>query len=95
MNCWMGERTHAQYLIPAVALHSTCWCNNLLGYVGAVCLDSHFVQQGLLLPSEIKKVTLKHGLQLSLPPLSEVEGVDDRTWILEGAAQESFLCLPF
>lgn len=64
MNCWMGERTHGQYLIPAV--HSTCLCNNLLGYLGPMCPDSHFVQQGLLLPSEIKKVTLKHSLQLSL-----------------------------
>lgn len=66
MNCWMGGRTHGQYLIPAVGLHSTRLCNNLLGYVGPVCPDSHFMQQGLSFPSEIK-VTLKHSLELSLP----------------------------
>lgn len=67
MNCWMGGRTHGQYLIPAVVLHTTCLCNNLLGYMGPVCPDSHFVQQGLSFPPEIKNVTLKHILELSLP----------------------------
>lgn len=66
MNCWMGGRTHGQYLIPAVVLHSTCLCNNL-GNVGPVCPDRHFMQQRLSFPSEIKKVTLKHSLELSLP----------------------------
>lgn len=57
MNCWMGERAHGEYLISAVTLHSTCLYNKLLEYVCPMYPDNHFVQQGLLLPSEIKKVT--------------------------------------
>lgn len=68
MKCWMGERTHGQYLIPAVVLHSTCLCSTgCNNWLDPVCPDSHLVQQGLLFSSEIKKVTLKHSLQLSLP----------------------------